>query len=65
MLHPSYRTPAWAAVSAAQGQPPGHPLGEQSLLRETAPVWGTYLVLFVLVVPAAAWVVWRELRQGR
>jgi hypothetical protein len=33
---------------------------ETSLVRETLPVWGTFAAMFLVVVPLAAWVLWKE-----
>ena len=37
----------------------------ESLVRQTAPVWGTLALLAVLVVPAVAWLLYREKQEGR
>ena len=39
----------------------GAALGEQaSLARETFPVWGTFLAIALVVIPAAGYVLWKE-----
>lgn len=36
-----------------------------SLARETAPVWGTLLLIAVVIIPAVGWVLYKEKQAGR